>query len=605
MEVRVSAIAKSFRDAKIRTKLIFAFAPLIAFPCILLGYQYYSTSARIITQNATASIYEVVQKNNEFTDSLFDKMEENSQAIMVDEDLFKAFNESNSRNDVDLLTMDRNLGKIIYKYFPPSNLIYSVNIVTGQYKFGRTTLHIPPEGYKQAALFQAARNSNGRLLWVPTFDYLNMFPQKELASVNLDYRYLFSAVRLINPSDIDSVITKKFEKGSEPILLVTFKADVFQNIFRDKQPFKEGLLEVVNEDGKIISHPDSALLGTTDVPLWLAEAKKHRSGTTVITENGRRMIVCYTTSRVTGWISAYIAPEDTIISDLRSMRRSSVYTGAVLTVLAILVAYFIAGIMTRPLKRLLVAIRLMGEGRFAANVPVLSNDEIGNLIQTFNRMDHRIQQLIEENYATQIREKEAEIMALNLQMNPHFLYNTLNTINWMAIENNQTDISKLIVSLSTMLQYTMHNNREVVSFRDDLAWLQGYIHIMKSRFEDKFEVLLDIDDSLMDSRVPKLFLQPFLENAVIHGFETIEQGGEIYIIGKKAEPAGTRIFTVRDNGCGMDGGKLAQIAKSSDETIGIQNVNRRIKLIYGDSYGVSVQSQAGRGTLVTVTLPSV
>ncbi|UJF35481.1 sensor histidine kinase [Paenibacillus hexagrammi] len=200
-----------------------------------------------------------------------------------------------------------------------------------------------------------------------------------------------------------------------------------------------------------------------------------------------------------------------------------------------------------------------------------------------------------------LREKEAEIMALNLQLNPHFLYNTLNIINWMAIEKDQKAISRMIVSLSTMLQYTVNNKQEIVRLKDDLEWLKGYTHIMEIRFEGIFRFRFEVDDLPGDCKVPKLFLQPIIENAIIHGFDHEQKEGIIIIRGEI--DGNDLVFKVIDNGKGMRSDKVAGLLSPHSKGIGIKNVEQRIIILYGSNYRLHIQSREGIGTEVTVRIP--
>ena len=225
------------------------------------------------------------------------------------------------------------------------------------------------------------------------------------------------------------------------------------------------------------------------------------------------------------------------------------------------------------------------------------------MITKFNEMDDKIANLIDENYLTKIREREATIMSLNIQLNPHFLYNTLNVINWIAIENDQNEISKIIVSLSSMLQYTANNNEECCEFERDFEWLKRYIYIMQIRFEDRFDVKYNIDSKLMKYKVPKLFLQPFVENSIIHGFDSSEYKGVLEVNGYIDKDK--VCFCVYDNGKGIEKEKIDYIIKENKERIGISNVNNRIKLIYGKKYGVKISSELNCGTYIYIYLPLV
>ncbi|MBO9600692.1 MAG: sensor histidine kinase, partial [Cohnella sp.] len=214
-----------------------------------------------------------------------------------------------------------------------------------------------------------------------------------------------------------------------------------------------------------------------------------------------------------------------------------------------------------------------------------------------------IQQLIHENYEVKLLEKQAQINQLNTQLNPHFLYNTLNLINCIAIEQDNDEIGKLVSSLSRMLQYTVENDKSTGTLRDELEWLEGYVFIMRCRFEGRLDYGCYVESELMNGEVPRLFLQPFVENAFLHGFEHMEEGFVLRISGWRENDR--RYFTVRDNGQGMSPERIAEIMAGKGSSVGMRNVHRRLKLMYGEEYGIEVQSNPGRGTTILICLPDV
>jgi len=270
-------------------------------------------------------------------------------------------------------------------------------------------------------------------------------------------------------------------------------------------------------------------------------------------------------------------------------------------IVALILAFFISGKITNPIKKLLGAMRSVGEGDFQTRVAVSTNDEFGILLQRFNLMNDRIRLLVSENYEIKLKEQEAEIHALNMQMNPHFLYNTLNVMNWMAIENNQKELSKMLVCLSNMLHYTSRKEWGSVHLSEEIEWMKNYFYIMSARFEEKFTVSYEIDSALYDYKVPRLLFQPFVENAILHGFDQIESGGRIRIRGWVEH--GMRHFEVADNGRGMSGDTVHAILHEESSSVGIKNTIARIRMTYGEKYGVAFSSQPGIGTKVTITLP--
>jgi two-component system sensor histidine kinase YesM len=314
------------------------------------------------------------------------------------------------------------------------------------------------------------------------------------------------------------------------------------------------------------------------------------------------MIVCFDRSEITNWLSVIVIPESVLIGDLvPTLLTSTLALAIVLGLIALILAFFISGRITGPIKKLLAAMRIVGEGDFQTRVEVTSNDEFGILIRKFNNMNNRIHLLVNENYEIKLKEKEAEIQALNLQMNPHFLYNTLNVMNWLAIENNQKELSKMLVCLSNMLHYTTRKDWNNVNLIEELDWMKNYFYIMSSRFEGKFAVRYEIHASLYDYKVPRLLFQPFVENAILHGFDQMEDGGLIIIGGWLENDI--RYYEIKDNGRGMTENMIHNILNKGAASIGIKNTIGRIQLRYGEQYGVSFRSLQDSGTTVLISLP--
>ncbi|EMS73001.1 sensor histidine kinase [Ruminiclostridium cellobioparum] len=609
----IKGIWMAFKNLRLRSKLILSFISLISIPSLVIGFGFYNTSSKIISENTSENIFNIVKKNTQITDIKFSRIEESALMMAVDPDLYRLFEGYNAEDESNLLRLNYEMSVIISKYFSMYEDVYSAYIVTSKFSFGSNSkMFIPQSAFYKTSIYSDAVEAKGKTRWIRTYDFTDMFNQKELKNTNLDYRYMFAAVKLLNISTLESqnyydgtysspVIKSLNSNIERPILILNFQENIFHELYSSSLPIKEAVYYIIDRQGNIISHPDKAKLNTKETPVWLQEAIQKGAGSSYVNINGHRTLVCYDTSKVTGWISAFEVPVDKTLSSLTVVRYYTLYLAIGITILAIIIAFLISGRIVQPIKKLLKAIRSIGEGNFPNRIMAVGNDEMGILVDNFNIMNEKIQKLIEENYEVKIREKEAHIMALNLQLNPHFMSNTLNTINWMAIENNQSEISKMIMSLSTMLQYTMRNTTEMVKFKDDLDWLKSYVFIMKNRYEDVFGVEYQFDEKLYDTMVPKLFLQPIVENAIIHGFETVETGGYLKITGSIEN--GIRNFVVEDNGKGMTPEKNLKVMKSDENSIGIKNIDKRVKLLFGEEYGLHIESQEGKGTKVCIMIP--
>ncbi len=244
-------------------------------------------------------------------------------------------------------------------------------------------------------------------------------------------------------------------------------------------------------------------------------------------------------------------------------------------------------------------------------------DEHGMLARGFNEMTSHLDELIEENYRSELNKrsleflkKEAELNALQQQINPHFLYNTLETINWMAESADESEIAKVATSLGTFFRHSISRGREFVSVREEIENVQIYIYLQKLRFGDRFDVQWEVRPEIMDCMIIKLILQPIIENAIVHGMEDRIRGGLITISGERDNKI--LLFSVSDNGCGIAAVTLEKLRAYLDETasediqsIGVKNVHQRIRLYYGDEYGLQIDSAEGMGTTVRIRIPVV
>lgn len=603
MKEVVRKIIDPINNMKLKNKLNISYIVLIIIPIVIMSIFYYKISSSIIIKNAEESSLKVVKNNNSLINLKLDKILESSDAITLDHDLYEIVNNSKGKNytSSELISLDKKLNNILFKYFNYTD-VYSTHLLTKYYNFGSSEIPIPNDYIGSSKLYKIANDSNGALTWVPTYRFTEMYNESDLDDTNLEYKYLFSAVKIINNLDRDNIQFDQLNaKHDKPLLIINFKPSMFGDVVENSNQYKESKYYVVSNEGNVIYSKDKNDLAKIEKPEWLQDVLKNKSGTVIRKLDGEKVILCFDKIESTGWISVSIVPINSILEELGDIRYLIIFLGVILIIISSVCASFISKSIIKPISKLLVAIKKMGQGNFYTQVEVRRNDEIGHLINKFNEMDSKILNLIEENYVRRIREKEATIMSLNIQLNPHFLYNTLNLINWIAIENEEKEISKMIVALSNMLQYTAHNNEEISDFKTDLDWLKKYIFIMQNRFEDKFNVIYDIDEEMYLYKVPKLFLQPFIENSIIHGFEHMDDGGILKIKGRVKES--NACFIIEDNGKGMRKEIIDEIMAKSKNKIGISNVNNRIKLMYGNEYGVSINSEMNVGTKVIIKLP--
>lgn len=281
-----------------------------------------------------------------------------------------------------------------------------------------------------------------------------------------------------------------------------------------------------------------------------------------------------------------------------------------------LVFYFIIWV-TRPLTKLARKLKDVSPDEPVKRFEVKSTDEIGRVLHSYNRLSDRIERLKDQLQHNEAQKKEADIQALQAQIHPHFLYNTLSSIHWMALMNKDNQVAEMVGALSDFLRFSLNDGKEFCSVEQEVAHAQNYVRIMSKRFPDKFESTFMIDPLLHGRTMLKLLLQPLIENSIMHGLQKKKGKGEIWIHG---ELRGADIhFVVEDTGLGMDEATLRQIRcqllgdegkgdlstldPAAESGYGLSSVHRRLVLHYGNGSGLHIESEPGTGTKISFTIP--
>ena len=259
-------------------------------------------------------------------------------------------------------------------------------------------------------------------------------------------------------------------------------------------------------------------------------------------------------------------------------------------------------LVVKDIERLQDNMQAVENGNMELVVTSEAKDEIGGLIRGFGSMLSEINRLIHEVYESKLTLRKSEMTALQAQINPHFLYNSLSLINWKALEAGKEDISRITLALSSFYRTSLNRGKNVLTIEKELENMQSYLEIQSCMHDGEFDVLMDIDDSILPYQTLNLLLQPLVENAIEHGIDLKEDGrGYIKIIGRKDEK--TIYLIVEDNGVGIEPDVLKSILEFKTKGYGVRNVNERIQLYYGEEYALQVESEVGKGTRCTITLP--
>lgn len=302
------------------------------------------------------------------------------------------------------------------------------------------------------------------------------------------------------------------------------------------------------------------------------------------------------------WTVSLYKPQKLIYESTNFMITGNVIAIMLLIVFSIIITSVLSKVMVSGLEKLRANMEEVEKGNMEITVKSNNEDEVGALIRGFEKMIIQIKALIEDVYESRLIQKDYEMKALQAQINPHFLYNSLSLINWMALETDQEDISKITLSLSTFYRTALNKGKNILRVRDEIKNMRSYLDIQLMMHDYEFDVDVQVEEDILDYNILNLILQPLIENAINHGIDLKTNGrGCIKIIGEKQNDE--IVLIVSDNGVGMSNEQAESILTNKSNGYGVKNVNERIKLYYGEQYQLKIESEIGIGTKVKVTIP--
>lgn len=388
------------------------------------------------------------------------------------------------------------------------------------------------------------------------------------------------------------------------VVLVSIDEGLLRNICASST--EEGLNFIVDSTGRVVTCASAAEIGTTLFSESASGDEREQAYQSLAQKTGllggKSFSICSVFDEKTNWNIVRATDHEELLSVLRQQQQLTitVTTLSLLAVLVIIVSQ--VSMMTGSIQRVVEVMRRAGKGDLRVHVPPDKTRpaEIEIIADEFNQTMDKLRQSVE-------RQRNAEITALEAQINPHFLYNTLDTINWMAIDKDEYEISNTITSLAYILRYGISNSNAIVKIRDEADWLKQYIFLQQTRLKNAFTCQMDIAPEVMELPIHKLLLQPFVENAILHGFEN-SAGPHALRVGICREEDRLRV-EIMDNGCGirddiveeMNNGAFRQTKDKNH--IGMENAITRIRMYYGEDAEVWLESELKRGTTVHIRIP--
>ncbi|MGB8453085.1 MAG: histidine kinase [Anaerocolumna sp.] len=401
-----------------------------------------------------------------------------------------------------------------------------------------------------------------------------------------------------------------YENGSVGCIILCIDESALRNVYSAGMDFNSNLTFLINQKGDIISFPIGSYEGLN---LWNGYSNESIEKATkkFFQHNNfmdsKRLEVHI--SSIKGGVFTLINVQNLTyaLKDVQNISMIIILIGILVGMVCILISMSFAASTDKSVKKIIHAMGKADQGDYDVQISLEGGDEFARIAHHFNDMIIRIKESNQQEREALVREKNAEIKSLEAQINPHFLYNTLDAINWVAVEHEEFHISKMLINLAAILRYSIQKCNEIVTIQEELEYLKRYIYLQQQRFCYSFQCMIHMDDTLNYSRIHKLLIQPLIENTIVHGFPGSTGFDEIDIIINKQNDTYIQI-QVKDNGKGMHQ-ELAELFNSYDyskdkieTSIGVRNVITRLKLYYGDNSYFHVDSSE-QGTTVTIMIP--
>ncbi|WP_105619253.1 sensor histidine kinase [Vallitalea okinawensis] len=570
-----------FHIKSIRTKLILGCIILSIVPIIIVTTVLYNISGRIIHENTAEAILLNLDSYAEEIDDIFMSLYYDTVEMAFDKQLRSMIKEDDSMGISNYLRdYLRNHAYIdsIYFFDNANN-----DVITSD----ENKQIVKVENIQNIDKRYDKKNGSYLINVIERFDYLS----------NKNY---FTIEKALYDSE-----------GGELLGYIQVNVDertLYYDLLNDMIRLNNGDVLMINSDKVIVSSKRQEDIGdilskendidfiTTSKGYSLEEVKEES------------ILKVYSVSKVTKYKLIYYIPEAEIIQDVKKINYIALYSIGISVILIVALWYFYTADLYTPIAQLKDQMLKVGEGDFDIYLEHDREDEMGILINGFNDMIAKVNYLFNEVFRTKYQKKEAELKALQSQITPHFLYNTLNSIRCVAILHEDNAVSQMLESLIDLLRATAGNKNVFIRLEQELSQVEDYVDIIRFRYNDAFKVIYDIEPEAYPLDVPKLIIQPLVENSIQHGLDLRSNEGEIYI--KASKDGNNLVIKVIDNGRGISEEEIHAIQNNEEDKsknlsgIGVYNVDERIKLYYGDEYGLAYQAHEGGGTEAIITLPS-
>ncbi len=569
------------KNLGIQAKLLISFALLIIVPLYLLGVKIYQQSAEIIRAESRSHLEFTAYQTANNIDLLLEKVVSLTFAIQTDSDIQDLLVNINTEENPDDLTRRR------YSDALKNELL--------KHSYEKDVEYV---GLVANSGFEVSLYSYGAVEDTPKID-ITQIKKGNGSVIWLGYNEPSDTIFL--GAEINSIRTQK------PLgyIILSVGQRAFERMFSQMEYSGESDQFLVDERNRFISYNKD--FGEGEIPSSLLYGLDHSRYWGFFDDEAAGKYAVYHRLQNAPWYFVLRVGTEVIERPLATLRSSIVLLELIIITAALLLALLFTRTISNPIRKLMAAMKKFSEGDMDIRCDVQSTNEIGQINRRFNEMVENINILLDKYEKEIVLKHHSELKALRMQINPHFLYNTLETINWMARINQMPEIGIVTKSLGNLMRTTI-SGPPFVPLEKELASLMDYWSIQKYRCGDRIDLSVAIPESMYQLYVPKLIIQPIVENAIVHGLKEKASDGRIDVYGEIT--SGKACIYIKDNGKGISAQKLSTLFKEKDETsddhahIGLSNVDTRLKMDFGENFGLLITSMEGKGTQVVIVIPT-
>ncbi|WP_026696151.1 cache domain-containing sensor histidine kinase [Peribacillus kribbensis] len=577
-----------FNNKSIRFKLLFYFFVIIILSVLtltLLGSSIYKKS---LQEEATSYTVQMMKQVWNQIESNLNGYDDIIQYLSMDESIQKFMEEEEPISDLEQKVNEKL--KIYKESHAEIAGVIAVN-KSGLYT-SNETFAISRDNLTQEYWYKQAEAAPDRLQLIS-----NPIGRNIKESSDYQVNNLLSAVKAVKDPVTNHV---------SGVILMDIKLDFIKKVLESIKLGNSGFIFILNRDGSVVYSPVNPIVYRIH-PDWLSKDRSHTLEK-VINRNIYQII--YNTYPSIKWKVVGVFSLDETTEVVSRVQFYTYIIGVITLLVSSIAAWFFASSIINPVNKLRALMRNVEEGRFDKPFHSKYNDEIGQLGKSYNRMIQEISRLIQLVYTEQKNKREAELKTLQAQIKPHFLYNTLDTIQWMAYEYKAHRIVELINALTTLFRIGLNKGNEFITIEEEIKHVESYLIIQMTRYESKLEYEIHVEEQVKKYKIIKVLLQPLVENAIYHGIRNKRGMGQIFITVKQVET--DLVLTVKDTGIGIPPGKTRELneilqqpnhMEPRQQGYGLFNVNDRIKLMYGTEYRVTIESADTEWTMVHIHLP--